>query len=698
MRGTAIQRALRQLTMLPLRHETIFHLVFDPNGTTPGVVNRLIASDPALALAVLRLAPRSIREGYVSVAQIARFATPATLFEMVRSAPAPAAEKADEPQAAIRQIWLHSVAVAHAARHLSRRHKYEHVQTAFLAGLLHNVGLLGLATVATKEVNELLVIAEPPNDWHDAEQARLGTTHTSAGNQLAKRWGLPQWLHEVAWWHHQTDKTLPRSVEHRQLVELVRDADQLVSSGSFALGRMLGDDAWELPWKNADAVAAAVTRGVRQTVTFLRDHPATGAAVRQEELVARAAELARENVALRSEFDWRRHAWDRLVELPPDASPVEMTGVVSEAFAQALGALGALCYVRSEDGSSAEGSFWCDNSRPIHVLLEVGAREKPHADQVVAKLRPTWQQRPFQVFDLSVGEASVAHVLVWLDEFGPATSDETLREVTALCTHWLTQAVHVAELEAQLESLTAALRDQAAQSDARLEDAKLAALAEMAAGAGHEINNPLAVISGRAQLMLAEETDPRRRKSLETIMAQAQRIHCMIVDLMMFARPPVPDTKPTSIGDVIDRAVTKLKAEADELKVTLSVAAGAELPQVSCDATQLTMAVECILRNAIEASPPGGAVAVHAEPASGKLALQITDSGGGISDEQLQHIFEPFYSGRDAGRGLGMGLSKAWRIVQNHCGEINVESGTGGTTVTVTLPALAAAAVDRVCA
>jgi signal transduction histidine kinase len=486
-------------------------------------------------------------------------------------------------------------------------------------------------------------------------------------------------------------------VEHRRLVQLVRDADELVASGAFALGRAASEDAWELPWKNSDAVTASVTRGVRQTATFLTKHPASATAESQEPLVARAAELAGANVALRAEFDWRRRAWEQLAALPANAAPAELTGVVSEAFAQSLGALGALCYVRSDDGTSAEGTFWCDTARPIHSAIEVGAGAKAHDVQIVAKLRPTWQRRPYQTIDLSAGESSIAHVLVWFDEFGPTANDEVIREVTTLCTHWLAQAVHVAELESQLESLTAALRDQAAQSDAQLEDAKLAALAEMAAGAGHEINNPLAVISGRAQLLLAEETDPRRRKSLETIMAQAQRIHCMIVDLMMFARPPAPDSKPTSIGEAIDRAVAKLRAEADDAEVTLGVAAIAELPLVNGDAGQLATAIECVIRNAIEASPAGSTVHVRAAAGTSNLCVSVIDSGAGISDEQRQHIFEPFYSGRDAGRGLGMGLSKAWKLVQNHGGEIQVASGPNGTTVTVILPALVPVTTERAC-
>jgi signal transduction histidine kinase len=89
---------------------------------------------------------------------------------------------------------------------------------------------------------------------------------------------------------------------------------------------------------------------------------------------------------------------------------------------------------------------------------------------------------------------------------------------------------------------------------------------------------------------------------------------------------------------------------------------------------------------------------VAVDVAQSRLQIRVSDTGTGITDDQRQHIFEPFYSGREAGRGLGMGLPKAWRIVQSHGGEILVESGQQGTTVTVRLPALAAIDQERACA
>ncbi|MGC3972649.1 MAG: histidine kinase dimerization/phospho-acceptor domain-containing protein [Pirellulales bacterium] len=102
-----------------------------------------------------------------------------------------------------------------------------------------------------------------------------------------------------------------------------------------------------------------------------------------------------------------------------------------------------------------------------------------------------------------------------------------------------------------------------------LECAKLEALAEFAAGAGHEINNPLAVISGRAQMLLRDEKDPERRRELGIIRAQALRIHEMIADLMLFARPPLPQRAACDLSAIVDAAVAGMRAKAALLKIEL---------------------------------------------------------------------------------------------------------------------------------
>lgn len=210
--------------------------------------------------------------------------------------------------------------------------------------------------------------------------------------------------------------------------------------------------------------------------------------------------------------------------------------------------------------------------------------------------------------------------------------------------------------------------------------AKLESLAEFAAGAGHEINNPLAVISGRAQLLLRDEKDPERRRDLAIIHMQALRVHEMIADMMLFARPPLPKPTVCDISALIDRALGTLQAKATTLELTIDRVGMREPTEAEVDGEQLQVAVRAIVDNGLNAMRPGGRVAIELRVLDdAELEVTIRDDGPGLSDSDREHLFDPFYSGREAGRGLGMGLSKAWRIITNHGGTIAALSGSRET-------------------
>ncbi|HEY5315229.1 MAG TPA: histidine kinase dimerization/phospho-acceptor domain-containing protein, partial [Pirellulales bacterium] len=119
----------------------------------------------------------------------------------------------------------------------------------------------------------------------------------------------------------------------------------------------------------------------------------------------------------------------------------------------------------------------------------------------------------------------------------------------------------------QLAALLARLELLEHRFQETLESEKLESLAEWAAGAGHEINNPLAVITGRAQLLARDEPDPQRRRELAVIRTQAQRVHEMIADLMLFARPPEPELQPCPLAELLEQIVRELQPRADEHRV-----------------------------------------------------------------------------------------------------------------------------------
>lgn len=220
-----------------------------------------------------------------------------------------------------------------------------------------------------------------------------------------------------------------------------------------------------------------------------------------------------------------------------------------------------------------------------------------------------------------------------------------------------------------------------------LEREKLASLRELAYGASHEINNPLANISTRAQTLLRDETDPQRRRKLETINRQAFRAHEMIADMMLFAKPPDLVRDEVNLGELIDEVVNELLDEASEQGTAL-VAHGLDNDCVlRLDGNHLAVALKALCENSLQAVATGGEVSLRLTNADREACIRVSDSGPGIPLEVRPHIFDPFYSGREAGRGLGFGLSKCWRIVEQHGGSIEVESRDAiGATFTIRLP------------
>jgi signal transduction histidine kinase len=230
-----------------------------------------------------------------------------------------------------------------------------------------------------------------------------------------------------------------------------------------------------------------------------------------------------------------------------------------------------------------------------------------------------------------------------------------------------------------------------ASFDERLEQAKLEALKELAYGAGHEINNPLANIAARAQTLLEDERDPERRRKLVAIHRQAMRAHEMIADLMLFARPPAMNVAEFDLARVVRAVVDEVREIGVERGIELECETG-DVPLVIVgDETQLGVAIGAVAKNAIEAVGASGRVDVALRRSTigdeTWAEVIVRDNGPGISAEVRRHLFDPFFSGREAGRGLGFGLSKCWRIVTQHGGSVAVNSvGGAGAEFTISLP------------
>lgn len=221
-------------------------------------------------------------------------------------------------------------------------------------------------------------------------------------------------------------------------------------------------------------------------------------------------------------------------------------------------------------------------------------------------------------------------------------------------------------------------------------DAKLASLAEFAAGAGHEINNPLGTILGRSQLLLRKETDPERRRSLSAIGGQALRIRDMISDTMVFARPPAPRKQRVEIEPLLRGVIDRFSEELATAKIRLDEKLAPSLT-AHLDPEQFQVVVIELLRNAIFAARTGKRIGLRTRSriwqSESWLELDLYNNGPELTSAEQLHAFDPFFSGRDAGRGLGFGLTKCWRILNGHGGRIGVHSTSEQTVFRCLWPA-----------
>jgi PAS domain S-box-containing protein len=220
---------------------------------------------------------------------------------------------------------------------------------------------------------------------------------------------------------------------------------------------------------------------------------------------------------------------------------------------------------------------------------------------------------------------------------------------------------------------------------------RLVAVGEMAARVSHEIRNPLATIGGFARSVMRKTDDEAGvKRKVGVIVSEVARLEELLTDLLDMARPRPLDLQPQSINEVVEHAL--LLADADLRDVTLEKDLATDLPPVWLDRGRILQAFLNTIRNGAQAMPDGGVMRVSTcmggKPASGDLPtlrVAIEDSGVGIPQRALKSVFDPFFSTKVSGSGLGLPVTK--RIIQDHGGRIDVKSEEGlGTTFIFDLP------------
>ena len=226
---------------------------------------------------------------------------------------------------------------------------------------------------------------------------------------------------------------------------------------------------------------------------------------------------------------------------------------------------------------------------------------------------------------------------------------------------------------------------------------RLAELGTLASGMAHEIGTPMNVILGRAEFLQRKTKDHDTAKGLQTIIDQIERITKIMNQLLTFARRRPIERRPTNLNKVVEEALEMLQERFKRHRIELVTEFSPSLPQADADPHQISQVVLNLAINALHAIGDNGTLRIRTAvvPVQGQpgnhpadmIEVSMTDGGHGIASEDLDKIFNPFFTTKEVGKGTGLGLTVVHGIVQEHGGHILVESSVQkGTTFRVRLP------------
>jgi len=695
-------------------------------------IEQVLESDAALAARVLQLAIRlghpaarlTSIDAVMAAVPVEQLAADLLTLDIV--------ETESLRHGRLQRLWQHNLATAMAAQAIASRLGTVCPQEAQLAGLLHDIGLVALSLVMPSALRQVLERVEANGkDPLEIEREILGVDHVVVGRRLAQRWGFAESIQNAVWLHHQPGVALPGAEQGALLAGVVHLADLIVrrEGYSFYPSERIQESAFEaaerlgLSGAHAEQIAHQVSAALRSNVEAvgLENEPTPGqlwhlAARANVRLGALYRDLSDRHTALQGQS---RRA-DLLVQLhgrlAACRSTQQVLETVAETAAAAMDLRAVVPYLMSGALEYIEGVVRTAQDEPAeHFLVEVtktetletlladghvpfpGQAGPGRAERVEAWLFERMGAKlgdgPFYTVPMIVEDVKVGGIVFSRRDPAPEPSAQETGELCALASMAgvaLKRAQAEADLTALSEELAALNRELRVAHEERLQQKNVASLSEMAAGAAHEINNPLAIMSGRAQQLIPDEKDAARRAMLESIVEQAGRASDILTELRQFARPPAPKPERVAPATLLAEVAGRLREELAESGVQLSVEDAGEAPPIHVDAAQVVAALTEIVRNGIDACAEGGSVALMARavPAEAAVRITVVDNGAGMDAQDRARALDPFFSGRKAGRHRGLGLPKAFRAIQANGGHMAIESEPGhGTTVRVTFPA-----------
>jgi len=625
-----------------------------------------------------------------------------------------------------KNLALHSLAVACCTENIAEiAIGPEQKQLAFSAGLLHDIGKLALDEAMPKSFERIIEEAKArKSSLCDIERKHLGIDHTIIGKRLAEKWHFPKEIVFTIWLHHNDTKALTENIPGAEIALAVHLADLIAHQ--CQIGPFSGCDDYEMMSSLAKALSLSdeqinqITQKLpeqvnrRGEILGLEKSGGTTAAYcnlihdTAAELVRRNTRLAEQNLELATRSTYLDFITDFFAGITADMSAVDIAGDFAGRWQKFYQTGPVVVFLVDRPQAKLLDAVVIDSTSGVNSLL----LDAPANSSVI----PAELKNQFAV-------RNVDESLGWLFEQIDVEFDLTKTKIVPLPAHGrvigtivfehryaaqidkhLSKFNLVASIAGNIIALACAYREQQrlaeqfAQILARLSQAQqqlaaarsLAGIAETAAGAAHELNNPLAVISGRVQLLAKVETDTEKKQMLKQIQDRTEEISEIISDLLSFAKPRQGQPATVTAKSILEAAIQQT-AEAHNLKrLEVEMQNIDNLEDIFVDYQQITLAIANVISNALQSYPGDNGpikIAGGYDESTDSVKLEITDSGCGMDAETMQKATQPFFSAQEAGRRRGMGLAHTQRLVELNKGSLSIASKPGrGTTVTILLP------------
>lgn len=623
------------------------------------------------------------------------------------------------------QIVLHSLATGCAAKLIAEKcldvscHR-----NAYIAGLLHDIGKLALYQVMPKSFERVAEFALLHSHCSlQQETHNLGISHSTIGKNVAEKMNLPRLVVLAIWLHHTNTQSILDDVNTNKFVSVISLADMIARkagvghSGSFdqpAIEERLLDYLG-LSQSQIDEISAKLIEEVGKKDEILAIDTAQAKeefpGILQEcavKLASENSQLQEKNVKLASASMQSDSIQQFINDLPlSPLYPEQIAFSAIQTWLSHFNASAAAMYYYLDGNQRLEVVSLDDSSNASSKILSVSVADGPVIPEAIqgsfdiVDAEDAWivshvdclkDSRTCYILPLIAdGNAIGAIVYQQLSSDVSLELQKELYEVPAgVIAAILTRAISCLSSAGYAERFATLLSDNQAEEKIRDSVDPLSVIAEMAAGAAHELNNPLAVISGRTQLMADSESDPDRKRDLEQIRKRTEDASRIVTQLMTYAKPEQPARIEAGVMDIVKGAcdLVFVAKQIDEPDVVYDGID--ELEPVNVDGNHMIAAITAIVANALESYDEGfGKVEITAKcpQKSGMAGFLVKDSGRGMDAETVAKATTPFFSLMPAGRKRGMGLANAHRLIALNGGLLKITSLPGkGTTVRIDLP------------